>query len=55
MEKLLITRKEAADALSVSVDKLDELRCEKKLHPVYIGTRVYFTPDDLRSFVAGLL
>lgn len=51
MEKLLLTRKEAADALSISVDTLDEIRNGGKLKAVYIGARVYFSPDALRAFV----
>lgn len=51
MEKLLVTRKEAADALNISVDKLDELRGKGKIRSVNIGSRVYFSPDELRSFI----
>lgn len=51
MEKLLLTRKEAADVLNVSVDTLDELRNAKKIRSVNIGTRVYYSPEELRAFV----
>lgn len=51
MEKLLLTRKEAADALNISVDTLDELRAAKKIRSVNIGSRVYVSPDELRAFV----
>lgn len=51
MEKLLLTRKEAAQALNISVDTLDELRNAGKLRAVNIGTRVYYSPDELRAFV----
>lgn len=51
MEQLLITRKEAADALHISVDKLDELRADGKIRWVNIGARVYFSPEELRAFV----
>lgn len=50
MEKLLITRKEAAELLSISVDTLDVLRNKNMIRAVTIGTRVYFSPDELRSF-----
>lgn len=40
MEKLLLTRKEAADVLNISVDTLDELRDAKKIRCVRIGVRV---------------
>ena len=52
MEKLLITRKEAAAALSISVDKLDELREHGELPVCYIGSRVFFRAADLERFVA---
>ena len=51
MEKLLLTRKEAAEALSISVDILDELRADEKIRSVNIGVRVYFSPDELKAFV----
>lgn len=51
MEKLLLTHKEAAQALNISVDTLDELRNSGKLRAVNIGARVYYSPDELRAFV----
>lgn len=51
MEKMLLTKKEVADALNISVDTLDELRRADKIRCVYIGARVYFTPEELRSFI----
>lgn len=51
MEKLLFTWKEAADALNISVDTLDWLRREKKLRAVNIGSRVYYSPDELKAFI----
>lgn len=51
MEKLLLTRKEAAEALNISVDTLDELRTDGKLHGLNIGVRVYYSPEELRAFV----
>jgi len=51
MEKLLITRKEAAEALNISVDTLDMLRNSGKIRAVNIGARVYYSPDELRAFV----
>lgn len=51
MEKLLYTRKEAADALSISVDTLDRLYAANKIKAIYIGSRVYYSPDALRAFV----
>ena len=51
MEKLLVTRKDAAYMLSISVDKLDDLRKKKKIRCIYIGSRCYFRVDELRVFV----
>lgn len=51
MEKLLLTRKEAAQALNISVDTLDMLRNSDKIRAVSIGARVYYSPDELKSFV----
>lgn len=51
MDKLLITRKDAAEALSISVDTLDELRAAGKIAAVTIGVRVYYTPAELEAFV----
>ena len=51
MEQLLITKKEAAEALHISIDTLDELRAHGKIRCVMIGARVYFAPDELRAFV----
>lgn len=51
MEKLLLTRKEAAEALNISVDTLDELKRANKIRSVNIGVRVYYSPDELRAFI----
>ena len=51
MENLLLTRKEAAQTLNISVDTLDGLRNTGKLRAVNIGARVYYSPDELRAFV----
>lgn len=51
MEKLLITRKEAAHMLSISVDTLDEMRSRGDIKAVTIGARVYYSPEELRAFI----
>ena len=51
LEKILITRKEAAQALSISVDTLDQLRQAGKIRCATIGARVYFSPEELTAFV----
>lgn len=51
MEKLLVTRKEAAEMLSISVDTLDELHKAGKIRSVYIGVRRYYAPEELMAFL----
>lgn len=51
MEKLLLARKEAAEALNISVDTLDRIRDSGVLRALNIGSRVYFSPDELKAFV----
>lgn len=51
MEKLLLTRKEAAEALNISTDTLDLLKSRKKIRSVNIGVRVYYSPDELKAFI----
>ena len=51
MEKLLLTRKEAAEALNSSTDTLDLLKSQKKIRSVNIGVRVYYSPDELKAFI----
>ena len=51
MEKLLLTRKEAANVLNISVDTLDRIRDSGVLRTLNIGSRVYFSPDELKAFV----
>lgn len=54
MEKLLVSRKKAAAALDISVDTLDRLANENKLHPVRIGVKVLYDPDELRAYAKRL-
>ena len=51
MEKLLMTRLEAARALSISEDTLDELRKAGTIKYMTIGSRVYIAADELRAFI----
>lgn len=51
MEKLLLTRKEAAEALNISTYTLDWLKSQGKIRSVNIGARVYYSPDELKSFI----
>lgn len=44
MEKLLLTRKEATT--------LDRLRESQDIQAVNIGSRVYFSPDELKAFLS---
>lgn len=50
MEQLLVTRSEAAKALSISLDTLDRLAQHGKLRKITIGARTYFSTDELRAF-----
>lgn len=50
MEKLLLTRKEAADALN-DADTLDEIHKAGYIRCVRIGARVYYTPEELKSYI----
>lgn len=46
-----MTNAEAAKALHISVDTLTELRDAGKIRCVRIGSRVYYSPDELRAFI----
>lgn len=50
-EKLLMTRLEAAKALSISDKTLDRLRDAGKIKYITIGSRVYIAADELRAFI----
>lgn len=51
MENLLLTKKEAADCLRISVATLDCIRKRGLVTPIKIGARVYYTPDELRRLL----
>lgn len=51
MEKLLLTRGEAARALSISVDTLDRLHKCGDIKCVRIGSRVYYAVAELQAFI----
>lgn len=51
MEKLLLTRHEAAQVLSISVDTLDRLRNIGYIKCVRIGWRVYYAAAELQAFI----
>ena len=50
MEQLLVTRTEAAKTLSISVDTLDRLAQRGEIRNVTIGSRTYYSPEELRAF-----
>lgn len=52
MERLLMTRKEAADALRISVDTLDWLTRSGKIRRIKIGSRTFYRPQELISFIS---
>lgn len=51
MENLLLTNKEAADCLRISVATLDCIRKRGLVTPIKIGARVYYTPAELRRLL----
>lgn len=51
MENLLLTKKEAADKLRISVSTLDCIRKRGLITPIKIGARVYYTPAELRRLL----
>ena len=55
MEALLLTRKDAAAALSISVRQLDRLIAKGELRAAKINSGVLVLSDDLRAFVRHLV
>ena len=51
MEKMLLTKREAAEALNISEKTLDRLKRAKKIRSINIGVRVYYSPDELKAFI----
>lgn len=51
MENLLLTKKEAADSLRISVATLDCIRKCGFIKPIKIDARVYYTPAELRRLL----
>ena len=51
MEKMLLTKREAAEALNISEKTLDRLKIAKKIRSINIGVRVYYSPDELKAFI----
>ncbi|SHW99638.1 Uncharacterised protein [Mycobacteroides abscessus subsp. abscessus] len=54
IHKIAYNRKEAADALGISVHRLDELKRMGELAPRYCGSTPLYDPEDLRSFYKSL-
>jgi excisionase family DNA binding protein len=52
MERLAISRVEAAQMLGVSVRTLDTMIARKEIHGRRIGRRIVFTLEELRRFLA---
>jgi Helix-turn-helix domain len=52
--QLLLTEKEAVEALRISARKLRQARDAGTLRYVLIGRAVRYTPDDLKQFVDSL-
>ena len=47
-KKMLLTRNDAAQIMSISVDTLDYL----PINRIKIGARVYYRPEALREYIA---
>ena len=47
-KKMLLTRNDAAQVMSISVDTLDCLQINR----INIGARVYYRPEALREYIA---
>lgn len=47
-KKMLLTRNDAAQVMSISVDTLDFL----PINRIKIGSRVYYRPEALREYIA---
>jgi len=47
----LLTRKEAADRIRVSVRKLDDLEASGRLQAIRIGRRVLYHPKAIEAFI----
>ena len=54
-ELLLLTRKEAAHTLHISLSTLDRLYLRGRIPVVKIGTLTRFRPEDLERFAAAHL
>lgn len=54
MSKIAYNRKEAADALGISVHKLDELKRKGELCPRYSGGTPLYDPADLAGYFKSL-
>ncbi|MEX0701855.1 MAG: helix-turn-helix domain-containing protein [Planctomycetales bacterium] len=52
MSKLL-TKRELAESLGISVQMVDKLRRTGRLSCVRIGSRVLFQPDEIEGFIRG--
>ena len=48
---MLLTKREAAEALNISEKTLDRLKMAKKIRSINIGVRVYYSPDELKAFI----
>lgn len=55
MEKKLLRRTEAAECIGISVDTIDRLVSHGHLHPVHIGARTMFRPEDLDDMVRKMV
>lgn len=50
-QPMLLSRKQAADSMAISIRKLDSLVASRRLPVVRIDSSVRFDPADLAAFV----
>jgi excisionase family DNA binding protein len=51
----LMTKREAADRLSISTRTLDRIRSKGEIKAVQVGGQVRFRPEDVEKFISRIL
>ncbi|MEU9806263.1 hypothetical protein [Mycobacterium sp. NPDC050853] len=54
MNKIGYNRAEAADALGISIDKLDQEYKAGRICPKYTGKKPLYSPDELKRWLESL-
>jgi hypothetical protein len=53
IKRIGVCKQRAAEMLDISERSIDKLVAEKRIRPVYVGTKPIFGVDMLRRFVEG--